>query len=295
MKLDDYIKEHHNGNLTYFEVAVEVIGCGGVVIEACHIIGGVTGVTKSANENYMAIHDNHFAVSKSAVIVKDDGSSSNHNQINHNFVIMFDNTPSYTGDFIGFDIASNNNTIIGNETLRTSATRNRTGVVLRGLGVRTSTQNIVSSNRFNAMNTGVIIEAGSTKNDILDNYNIGLTRDEYLVDGGSNTRYRGVDSSSAFATSPLHEFNSKDGLSFSVIHTQPGAASEAQLQAVSHVANGVPRLVSIGVNTNIDLEIRPKGTGLLKFGDQTLTPLTIDGYITIKDVNGTTIRLATVS
>jgi ribosomal protein S11 len=61
-------------------------------------------------------------------------------------------------------------------------------------------------------------------------------------------------------------------------------------------ATGVPgELLAIGSDTNIDLQLRPKGGGLVKFGALTATTdAPITGYVEVKTNDGTTRRLAVI-
>jgi len=61
-------------------------------------------------------------------------------------------------------------------------------------------------------------------------------------------------------------------------------------------ATGVPgEVLSVGSDTNIDLQLRAKGTGLIKFGTRTASAdVPVTGYIEIKTNDGTTRRLAVV-
>ena len=52
-----------------------------------------------------------------------------------------------------------------------------------------------------------------------------------------------------------------------------------------------PALQVLGSDTNIDLDLTPKGTGNVKFGTFTGTILTPTGYVEIKDSGGTVRRL----
>ena len=57
-------------------------------------------------------------------------------------------------------------------------------------------------------------------------------------------------------------------------------------------AGFAPSLAVAGSDTNIDLTLTPKGTGVVQFGSYTASPLlAVAGYITIKDSGGTTRRL----
>lgn len=68
-----------------------------------------------------------------------------------------------------------------------------------------------------------------------------------------------------------------------------------RLEVTGGVAGAAPVLACLGSDTNIDLALTPKGTGLVRFGTYTATVSTITGYIEIKDSGGTTRRLAVVS
>ena len=57
------------------------------------------------------------------------------------------------------------------------------------------------------------------------------------------------------------------------------------------IAGAAPFIASEGSDTNIDLTLTPKGTGVIQFGTYTASVLTPTGYITIKDSGGTTRRL----
>jgi len=60
-------------------------------------------------------------------------------------------------------------------------------------------------------------------------------------------------------------------------------------------AGSTPEFQTLGTDTNIDLALTPKGTGLVRFGTHTATALTISGYIEIKDAGGTIRKLAVVT
>jgi hypothetical protein len=61
-------------------------------------------------------------------------------------------------------------------------------------------------------------------------------------------------------------------------------------------ATGVPgEVVAIGSDTNIDLQLRAKGTGLIKFGTRTASAdVLVTGYVEIKTDDGITRKLAVV-
>lgn len=71
-----------------------------------------------------------------------------------------------------------------------------------------------------------------------------------------------------------------------------GVASQVNSVLVSGSAAGAAPSISVGgTDTNIDLTLTPKGTGVVQFGSYTASVLTPTGYITIKDSGGTTRRL----
>ena len=63
------------------------------------------------------------------------------------------------------------------------------------------------------------------------------------------------------------------------------------LRVQSAIATASPELAVAGSDTNIDLALTTKGTGVLSFGTYTAGVVTQAGYITIKDAGGTTRRL----
>ncbi|MCI5075640.1 hypothetical protein [Oricola sp.] len=73
-----------------------------------------------------------------------------------------------------------------------------------------------------------------------------------------------------------------------------GAAN--YLQVVSNVTTAAPYIAATGTDTDVDLRLRPKNAGLLRFGTHAaIGAETVTGYITIKDDAGTSRKLAVVS
>jgi hypothetical protein len=73
-----------------------------------------------------------------------------------------------------------------------------------------------------------------------------------------------------------------------VSHT---ASAVNYLQITGAVTTGAPELSAQGSDTNINLKLNPKGTGVLQFGTYTAGVLSPTGYITITDAAGTSRRL----
>lgn len=89
-----------------------------------------------------------------------------------------------------------------------------------------------------------------------------------------------------------------NGASSSRIFRMDGSASTSlanYLQVAGTVAGTAPVLSAQGSDTNIDLTLTPKGTGLVQFGTRTASAdAAITGYIEIKDSGGTIRRLAII-
>ena len=63
------------------------------------------------------------------------------------------------------------------------------------------------------------------------------------------------------------------------------------LQLTGSIATSAPILSAQGTDTNIDLALTPKGTGLVRFGTYVAGALTATGYINIKAADGTTYKV----
>ena len=75
---------------------------------------------------------------------------------------------------------------------------------------------------------------------------------------------------------------------FAVVSTTSAAN---YLQATGAVASSSPVLSAQGSDTNIDITLTPKGTGLVRFGTYVAGALTATGYINIKAADGTTYKV----
>ena len=85
-----------------------------------------------------------------------------------------------------------------------------------------------------------------------------------------------------------HVFSSGGGQQFIITNT----ASAVNNLFVTGSATGSPlTLAASGSDTNIDIKLTPKGTGVVQYGTYTAGVVAQAGYITIKDAGGTTRRL----
>lgn len=85
------------------------------------------------------------------------------------------------------------------------------------------------------------------------------------------------------------EFQSSSGTN--LFQALPVASSVNFLRASPAVAGSGPELSAQGSDTNIDLALTPKGTGLVRFGTYTAGAPTATGYISIKAADGTTYKI----
>jgi hypothetical protein len=92
----------------------------------------------------------------------------------------------------------------------------------------------------------------------------------------------------------LHAFATNiTAIQFQIAHT---ASAVNYLQVTGAATGAAPAFVASGSDTNIDLALTPKGTGVLAFGTLTANAdAPITGYITIKDSSGTTRKLAIIA
>jgi hypothetical protein len=88
--------------------------------------------------------------------------------------------------------------------------------------------------------------------------------------------------------------NVSNGVAFQA--TAQDVSSVNFLTAVSRATGSTPRIQCDGSDTNIDLRLSPKGSGLVQYGTHTASSdVAITGYIEIKDISGATRKLAVIS
>lgn len=96
-----------------------------------------------------------------------------------------------------------------------------------------------------------------------------------------------------FTSSGLNLTNNANATVFTV------ATSATAVNGIQLTANetGSPSIIqAAGTDTNIDLRIQGKGTGVLRFGTWTSNAdAAVNGYVTIKDVSGNVRKLATIA
>jgi hypothetical protein len=108
-----------------------------------------------------------------------------------------------------------------------------------------------------------------------------------IFSAGSDTNIALLSSSKGTGSQQFYT-NGFAQLQFLVSHT---ASAVNYLQVTGAATAGAPVLSAAGTDTNIDLALTPKGTGLLRFGTHTVGILAQTGYITVKDAAGNTRNL----
>lgn len=74
------------------------------------------------------------------------------------------------------------------------------------------------------------------------------------------------------------------------------ASATNGIQINPAVTTANPTIAAIGSDTNIDLQLTPKGTGLVKFGTLTANAdASITGYVSIRTAAGATVKLAVIA
>ena len=97
-----------------------------------------------------------------------------------------------------------------------------------------------------------------------------------------------------FAADARAQFFNADGNETFTINGVANAVNYANVKAS---ASGNPvQFRALGDDTDIDLQFKPKGSGVVRFGSHSaIGAETVTGYLTIKDDGGTTRKLAVVS
>lgn len=126
---------------------------------------------------------------------------------------------------------------------------------------------------------------------------------------GHEIEWQASDGRSSVITSNVSSTNNKVGMKFEddkIVFTGFGGNIIEQIENTSSSVNYIriqsavtgngPNILAGGSDTNIDLLLSTKGTGVLQFGTHAaITTETLSGYITIKDSGGTSRKVAIVS
>jgi hypothetical protein len=164
---------------------------------------------------------------------------------------------------------------LGNANANLGIYANGTGLVAIGTGGTSNTTQFRVSHTTSAVNFVQVTGSATTSPPIISaqgsDTNIALR----LYSKGTNAV--------SFWT------NNGGARQFQINHTAGTIANYAQV--TGNIAGSAPSFSVDGTDTNIDLALTPKGTGVVTFGTYTAGVLTPTGYVTIKDSGGTTRRL----
>lgn len=109
----------------------------------------------------------------------------------------------------------------------------------------------------------------------------------YIMSNGSDTNV-GLNLTTKGASNIGFSTNNFGSSAFVIAHV---ASAVNYLQVTGGTTGNAATLGAVGSDTNIDLRLNPKGTGVLKFGTYTAGILAQAGYIQIKDAAGNTRNL----
>jgi hypothetical protein len=114
------------------------------------------------------------------------------------------------------------------------------------------------------------------------------------IQGSDATTYMGIGVKGTSGYIAFYNQNASSNQTFRISSANGGSTGNL-IQVNAAAAGSAPSIQAIsgpsGTDTNIDLTLTPKGTGVVQFGAYTAGVLTPTGYITIKDSGGTTRRL----
>lgn len=165
----------------------------------------------------------------------------------------------------------------------------------------TSTKPLIISNSANPISFRTTTIGGTANEQFRVSHTASAVNYMQVTGGatGSNATISAQGSDSniglTFATKGTFGMSFNNGSGGSIVqYTQNGATSATTnfLRFTNfNGTGGTPSISSQGSDTNIDLALTPKGTGVLAFGTYTAGIVAQAGYITIKDSGGTTRRL----
>ena len=112
-----------------------------------------------------------------------------------------------------------------------------------------------------------------------------------IIQSGSGTLRPQLTLSTDFGFIASSSVNNNNSL---VVETPSNATTGVQI--APNAGGGVtPAVTAIGAAANIDLWLIPKGAGYIRFGFFVATPVTNNGYITIRDTAGNLVKLMTAA
>lgn len=115
------------------------------------------------------------------------------------------------------------------------------------------------------------------------------------IEANGDTPATNADFNHATLGTGTHRFFT-NGLGVEAFRVNHVASAVNQLRVSPSVTTAPVILLAAGSDANIDIELAPKGSGVVRLGTHSaIAAETVTGYITIKDAGGTTRKLAVVS
>lgn len=307
--------------------------CTHMVVNDCHILGSETGILLTGNSEGLKVNFSVLVANKNAMSIATTGNANAHAIVDNHMASFVSNLKISGGSFLHTiaqnvffrrdDLASGSfvhisldncpgTRVLGNQFYVGAAGAD----ALENIGVDLlagSKDVLIFGNKFIRQRIPLRQAAGVGINTTIfaDNHiedNANTSGYDYISDGigGLNVIESGTvapsratawDNSKSGVRNvrgSAHRFYTPGGLGFSV--TNAGASLVNYFDFLAAATGSGPYLRALGMDTDIDLNLSPKGAGKLRFGTLTATAdAAVTGYITIKDAGGTTRKLAVIS
>lgn len=219
----------------------------GVHIENTTLVSGNHGIYWDAvsAESQLALHNSHINSDLEPIWLNRVFDS----QIVGN--LLFTNDPGITAILVR---EGGYNTIVGN-TIRSGDGTGDNGIHIDYVSTwNAAHRNVIVGNFIMGYATGVRLDASSLGTVMNGNAFASCTVN--LV-GAAAAGDNG-------ATAPIHNFFTEDGQAGRIRHAAPGVAAANYLGFGSHSTGNSPVIEAVGSDTNIDIRLLPKGTGVAR-------------------------------
>jgi hypothetical protein len=216
-----------------------------------------------------------------------------------------------TYPLINLSIYSNYSTVAG-RMVPYSNVYDKTSVFIGGIRTATDANGVLDIGRYSSADPTSYIDSGSNASRIIlrtqyaAQVRISHTASavNYLEFSGGSTG-NGVTMAAQGSDTNINSFITSKGASSIVMQTNSrenfrvadgGTSVVNNIQVTGSAAGFGPVIQARGTDTNIDINLTPKGTGRVKYGTHTATAdVPITGYIEIVDSGGTIRKLAVIT
>lgn len=288
---------------------INIIDCGGVAVWR-----GITCTGLDAPSNNFKILRNHMSAYECAIDIGSDRPNQTMMHIIEGNLPFFYPRNEYNSGFVHMKLGVYRSVIKDNHIYVSPnddpVLRDILGMDLNG------NSNIVQSNIFERCNVAIRTGTSASQNLLISNYTVAsfnVSTVAPLVDDGTGTTcmLNDGDKRTLWPATISNPNSSIDLWSSSAVNVYGGAAGARYTKLalpniagspVNHAeilpanAGGSPRLRAAGDDTNVDLLLEGKGTGLVRFGTRVAAAdAPITGYIQIKDNSGVARKLAIIA